>query len=215
MKTEFSLEPLLALAPHTDDAELGCGGALARLIEEGREVHIAVFSTAEESRPEGAPEGLLKEEFYRAMKTLDIPQEQLNVYDYPVRRLSYYRQEVLEELVKLRKKIQPKAVFAPAGTDLHQDHQVVFAEGLRAFKDMTFWGYELPWNHVEFAAQAFITLEQRHLDAKWNALQSYRSQLELKRPYFSQDFLMGLARVRGTQVRAEFAEAFQVVRICL
>ena len=47
-------EEFMILAPHTDDAELGCGGAIARLLEGGTRVHIAVFSTAEESLPKGA-----------------------------------------------------------------------------------------------------------------------------------------------------------------
>jgi LmbE family N-acetylglucosaminyl deacetylase len=37
---------ILVLAPHTDDAELGCGGTIARLLEEGKKVSVAVFSTA-------------------------------------------------------------------------------------------------------------------------------------------------------------------------
>ena len=76
-------------------------------------------------------------------------------------------------------------------------------------------GYELPWNHISFDAQAFVTLEERHLDAKWAALQAYTSQFELARPYFSRSFIEGLARVRGTQVKVEIAEAFEVMRIKL
>ena len=29
---------ILVLAPHTDDAEFGCGGAIAKFIKEGKEV---------------------------------------------------------------------------------------------------------------------------------------------------------------------------------
>ena len=39
------MKKVLVLAPHTDDGELGCGGTVARLLEEGCEVHFAVFST--------------------------------------------------------------------------------------------------------------------------------------------------------------------------
>ena len=37
---------VLVLAPHTDDGELGCGGTISRMVEEGREVYYAAFSTA-------------------------------------------------------------------------------------------------------------------------------------------------------------------------
>ena len=77
------------------------------------------------------------------MDMLGIPKEQLFVYDYQVRMLSYHRQEVLEELVKLRQQIKPDLVLVPSGSDLHQDHQVVHNEGLRHFKQVSIWGYEL------------------------------------------------------------------------
>jgi len=205
--------PLLVLAPHTDDAELGCGGAIARFLENGIEIHVVAFSTAEESLPDGAANGTLRREFRRAMAAMNVPADHLIVHGYPVRHLSYHRQEVLEALVLLRREIRPAAIFLPASSDLHQDHQVVHIEGLRAFKDITVWGYELPWNHVRFSANAFVTLERRHLEKKWSALQAYESQLELGRPYFSWEFVEGLAIVRGTQVQARYAEAFEVVRV--
>jgi len=204
---------VLILAPHTDDAELGCGGTIARLLEGGAEVSVAAFSTAEESLPAGSPACRARCEFTRAMGLLGVKEEGTLVYQYPVRRLSYHRQEVLEELVQLRRRLQPEAVLVPASTDVHQDHQVLHAESVRAFKDLTLWGYELPWNHISFSAQAFVVLDERHVESKWKALEAYESQLELQRSYFSRDFVFGLARVRGTQVRAAYAEAFEVMRV--
>jgi LmbE family N-acetylglucosaminyl deacetylase len=214
-QTAMLLKNVLVLAPHTDDAELGCGGTLARLIEEGSSVSVVAFSTAEASLPAGSKPGRLKAEFLDAMSSYGIPGEQLFVHDFPVRRLSSHRQEVLDELVKLRRIIKPDAVLLPSGADVHQDHQVVHAEGLRAFKEITIWGYELPWNHVTFPAQAFVRLEHRHLDAKWKALQRYTSQIELSRPYFTWEFVESLARVRGIQVKHPYAESFEVVRIAV
>jgi hypothetical protein len=51
------------------------------------------------------------------------------------------------------------------------------------------------------------------LQAKWEALQAYKSQFELGRPYFSREFIEGLARVRGVQVKSPYAEAFEVMRL--
>ncbi|HWG58383.1 MAG TPA: PIG-L deacetylase family protein [Candidatus Acidoferrales bacterium] len=207
------LERVLILAPHTDDAELGCGGAIARFVEAGMEVHIVAFSGCESSLPAGSDRDRLRREFLKATDVLGIPEQRKAVYSYPVRELTYHRQEVLEEMIKLRREFKPQIVFLPAGTDVHQDHQVVHQEGVRAFKEITVWGYELPWNHVTFSAQAFVKLEARHIDRKWQALQCYQSQLDLARSYFSLEFISGLARVRGTQIREQFAEAFEVIRI--
>lgn len=209
----FIAKKVLMLAPHTDDVELGCGGTIARLLEAGVDIYVAVFSTARASLPQGADPDMLRKEFKKAMDVLGISDERIFIYDYQVRKLNYSRQEVLEELVKLRRQIDPDMVFLPSGSDLHQDHEVLHAEGLRAFKDISVWGYELPWNHITFSAQAFITLEEKHLQAKWDALKVYESQIKKGRNYFTYDFIQGLAKVRGVQVRSEYAEAFEVMRI--
>ena len=44
---------ILVLAPHADDGELGCGGTLSRLIEEGSRITYMCFSMCEESIPLG------------------------------------------------------------------------------------------------------------------------------------------------------------------
>ncbi len=207
------LNRVLVLAPHTDDAELGCGGTLVRMLENGVEVHVAAFSTARASLPPGSDPDLLRKEFNAAMDLLEIPGQQRYIYDYQVRKLNYSRQEVLEELVKLKKEIQPEMVLLPSGSDLHQDHQVVYNEGLRAFKDITVWGYELPWNHITFSAQAFVTLTKSQIDKKWEILKLYESQVEKNRNYFTEEFIKGLAKVRGVQVKSEYAEAFEVIRV--
>jgi LmbE family N-acetylglucosaminyl deacetylase len=204
---------VLVLSAHTDDAELGCGGTIARLLARGAEVSVVAFSMAEETLPAGSPRDRLRCEFLKAMTVLGVKQQQALVHTYPVRRLSHYRQEVLEELVKLKRQLKPEVVFVTSSTDVHQDHQVLYGEAVRAFRDITVWGYELPWNHLTFSPQAFVELKREHLDRKWAALQEYESQIELRRSYFCKDFIHGLARVRGEQVKAEYAEAFEVIRV--
>jgi LmbE family N-acetylglucosaminyl deacetylase len=149
----------------------------------------------------------------KAMPVLGVAADHLFVYGFPVRKLSYHRQEVLEELVGLRRRIAPDLVFIPSEHDLHQDHQVVHAEGLRAFKDISVLGYELSWNHISFSAQAFVVLDKGHLERKWQALQCYRSQLGMGRLYMTRKYIEGIARVRGVQVKEEWAEAFEVLRL--
>lgn len=209
------MQRVLVLAPHTDDAEIGCGGTIARLVEEGVTVDVAVFSTAEDSLPEGAPRTLLRDEFNAAMDIMGIPAENRHVHNYRVRHLPAHRQEVLESLVDLRSRVEPDTVFIPSGDDLHQDHQVVYMEGIRAFRGASILGYELPRNHITFTTHAFSELEQRHMDLKWRALQCYESQFELSRTYFSREFIDSLARVRGGQIDREWAEAFQIYRMLL
>jgi LmbE family N-acetylglucosaminyl deacetylase len=203
---------VLCLSPHTDDAELGCGGTLARLAESGATIFAAVFSTCAESLPPGSPADRLKRECLAALPVLGVNPGQIAIYDFPVRRLADHRQEILEELVRLRREIDPDLVLLPAESDLHQDHVVVHAEGIRAFKERTVLGYELPWNHLTFAPTTLVRLERRHIERKWEACSAYRTQVELRRHYFAPAFVESLARVRGAQIKADWAEAFQAVR---
>ncbi len=207
------IKKVLVLAPHTDDAELGCGGTLARIQEEGIEIYVAAFSTARASVPEGSDPDILRKEFIASMEILGVPEEHYFIYDYQVRKLSYSRQEVLEEMVRLKQEIKPDLVFLPSGNDVHQDHQVVYNEGVRAFKENSILGYELPWNHFDFSTEAFVTLTKEQIDKKWEMMSVYESQLIQNRNYFTPEFIEGLARVRGVQVKEDFAEAFEVIRL--
>src|SRR5439155_987482 len=81
-----------------------------------------------------------------------------------------HRQDILELLVALWEGWHPDAVFQPSLNDIHQDHQVIAAESMRAFKRTTILGYEIPWNNFDFAYQAYVSLQQAHVDRKVAAL---------------------------------------------
>jgi N-acetylglucosamine malate deacetylase 1 len=200
----------LILAPHTDDGELGCGGTIARLIEEGTTVHYVAFSICEASVPDGFPGDILATEVRCATQVLGIGPENLTTYPYPVREFPRYRQEILDNLVILRRQLQPDLVLLPSADDVHQDHQVIYQEGIRAFKNTSVLGYELPWNNIQFHASGLVLLQAGHMQKKIEAMHQYKSQAH--RGYVSQEFIESLARIRGQQANSPYAEAFQVVR---
>ncbi|RMG61154.1 MAG: PIG-L family deacetylase, partial [Calditrichaeota bacterium] len=132
------------------------------------------------------------------------------IYRYPVRKFAHYRQDILEDLVKLNRELKPDLVLMPSNYDLHQDHYTVAMEGLRAFKFTSILGYEMPWNNITFTTSCFVVLEERHLQVKLDSIKCYRSQTARK--YADEEFIKGLARTRGVQVGADYAEAFDVKR---
>lgn len=204
---------ILILAPHTDDGELGLGATINKLTSAGKKVTYVAFSTAEESVPEGFPKDILKTEVRNATAVLGVKPENLIIYSYQVRKLNYVRQEILEDLIKIRKVNNFDLVFIPSLHDIHQDHTTIANEGLRAFKNTTILGYELIWNNLTFNTQCFVKLEKDNIDKKIEALKEYHSQG--KRDYLSDNFIRSLARSRGVQVGCEYAEAFEVVRLFL
>ena len=211
----MTISKAIFLAPHTDDAELGCGGTIAKLLSQQVDVRMVVFSVCNESLPRGVKIGTLRDEFFQSMDRMGIDNQHCDVFDYPVRRLAAYRQEVLEKLVSIRQLHQPDTVYLPAAEDVHQDHRVIHDEGMRAFPGTSIFGYELPWNQQQFRIGAFTRLTEGHLERKWSALSAYRTQIALERCYFSREFIWSLARVRGAQARCEFAEAFASYRLLM
>jgi len=203
----------LVLAPHTDDGEFGCGGTMARLVEEGAEVHYVAFSIATRSLPDGFAPDTLAREAREATGELGIAAENLTVHDFDVRTFPDHRQEILELLIELWNDWEPDVVFQPSLHDIHQDHQAIAAEGLRAFKRTTILGYEIPWNNLDFAYQAYIALEKRYLERKAAALARYASQQH--RRYADPEYVRSLARTPGINVNREYAEVFQVYRAVL
>ncbi len=206
-------QKVLVLSPHTDDAELGSGGTMTRFIEDGREVHLAIFSICEDSLPEGMPKDTLEKEAISAAKSTGIKNDNLRMFKNKVRSFPQIRQSILDSIIEMRDDICPDLVIMPSLNDHHQDHQVLANEALRAFKtSSSIISYELPWNHVDFHTQLFVKLKKEHIKAKHETLKVYKSQLEIGRKYFSKEFIYGLASVRGTQCNSNYAEAFEVVR---
>lgn len=199
---------ILVISPHTDDGELGCGGSIARFIEEGNEVEYVALSSAEKSVPKEYPPDTLKHEVKKATKILGIQDPIL--YEYEVREFPKYRQEILDTLIRLRNKIQPDIVFTPSRFDTHQDHTTTVEETLRAFKKCTILGYEQPWNNITFNTHAFVSLAEIHVQKKIDALACYETQKD--RAYLNPDFIRGLAITRGTQIEEKYAEAFEVIK---
>ncbi len=201
---------VLVLAPHTDDGEFGCGGTMARLIESGAEVTYAAFSTAAKSVPPDFPRDILAREVREATAVLGIDEAHLRIYDFAVRTFPTVRQEILEEMILLQQELDPDCVLMPALIDLHQDHKTVAEEGLRAFKRTTVMAYEIPWNNLNFSHQAYVRLEERHVEKKVQALACYKSQQH--RNYTREDYIRNVAFTRGIDVGCDYAEVFEVYR---
>jgi len=206
------LEKILILSPHTDDGEIGAGGTIARFIEEGKEIYYVAFSSCEASVPAGFPGDILKKECKKATGILDIKPENVILMDYEVRMFPLHRQGILDDMIALNKELGPDLILVPSSNDIHQDHQVIYAEALRAFKkNASIWGYEHPWNNLTFTTDIFVKLEERHIMKKIEAMKQYESQNF--RPYFDEKYIKALAYVRGAQVNYTFAEAFELIRL--
>lgn len=218
----------LFISPHTDDAELGAGGFIWHLAQK-QSVMILAFSTGDPSR------GATIEEFNEAARCLGampatplIPfGEKQHAIDrlelsthlnrhtgmlFPTRRFDQHRQTICDTLFRFYERLTPALVVCPATTALHQDHQVINQECRRIFRECTLLGFDLPWdNGPSFSADYFVTLDPEAIGAKLDALQAYVSQAG--RHYMDALVGRGLARARGAQIKTQYAEAFEVMRV--
>jgi LmbE family N-acetylglucosaminyl deacetylase len=198
---------ILVLSPHTDDCELGCGGSLVKWKEEGHNIFPAVFSLCEESIPEGFDSDATYQEFLMNIKHYGFVD--YFVYDFKVRNFPSDRQKILNIMVNLRITFEPNLVVGPSLYDTHQDHKTLAEEMQRAFR-CSIISYELPYTTLNFNPQYYVPLEKKHIEKKRELIENYKSQL-VKGKY-SPELMESVARMRGSQIDKEFAEAFEIIR---
>jgi len=198
---------VLAIAPHVDDVELGVGATIHSLSRNNTVYYVAL------SLPPLVKKEEFMNEFRNSVTHLGIESSRIILRDYDPRNLFDARSDILQLFFDLNKELKPDLVFIPNSKDIHQSHEVVYAEARRAFKYRTLLGYELPWNSMEFSMDVFVTVTKEDVDAKIDAINAYKTQKQ--RMFFSNDIVGDLARVRGKQIGAQYAECFELIRLIL
>jgi LmbE family N-acetylglucosaminyl deacetylase len=203
-------QKILILGPHTDDGEWGAGASIARWIRQGHQVWYSAFSAAEESVIAEFSPDVLRTEILSASAELGMSIENVRVFHHKVRYFPRDRQDILEEMIRLRREIEPTLVVLPSSYDTHQDHKVISEEGFRAFKRSSILGYEIPWNNRKIDLTYFQQVEEEDIARKVRAIAAYKSQV-FRNPHY-EEFIRSLAIQRGFQVGCRYAEAYEVIR---
>ncbi|MDQ3650571.1 MAG: PIG-L family deacetylase [Acidobacteriota bacterium] len=198
---------VIAIAPHIDDVELGAGATIHHLTKsKSNKVYYVGLSL-----PPLVDSNTFHEEFSESTQILGLDPERIILRNFNPRNLFDARSEILQLFYDLNKELKPDLVIIPNSQDIHQSHEVVFAEARRAFKYTTILGYELPWNSLDFSMDVFITVDREDVEAKVAAINAYRTQKN--RMFFANDIVGDLARVRGKQIGREYAECFELTRL--
>jgi LmbE family N-acetylglucosaminyl deacetylase len=193
---------ILVISPHTDDESLGCGGSIARWVEEGHEVECLALSTGR------AGKGATVDEFEAALRKLGV--KEWHYRFFPSCRFHEYRQDIIDYFFEGFVEFYD-LVLTPSTANVHQDHEVVTAEVIRAFRTCSILGYEMPWGDVRpFHPQLYVKLTLEHTAKKIAALECYESQEH--RAYMDYEMIVSQFNLRGMQVGADHAEAFEVIR---
>ncbi|MCK9246371.1 MAG: PIG-L family deacetylase [Anaerolineaceae bacterium] len=202
----FYGKSLLFMGAHPDDIELGCGALLADLVGQ-TDVFCMTFSDNKKN-PDLQN---LADEHYDSMHALGLKDHQIGLGSYETRRFPDYRQELLQEMLELRKKYQPEIVFVHTAKDIHQDHKTVTEEATRAFRGTTVLGYDVLRSSYGFFPHFLAEVSKRAVETKIAALAEYSTYAD--RYYFSPDIVRATAIRQGALAERPYAEGFDIIRI--
>lgn len=200
---------VVVISPHMDDEALGCGGILALARDP-----LVIFGC--ESRDRGI-------EVDQAAATLSYRYITLYGMECEARMLQLDRRELVERVERVLHEEMPKKVLIPSPS-YHQDHVVMFEAGLAATRPLSRQGYiaaivaayEYPgsaWGHNgrEIELNYYVDISSA-MDTKLAAVDCYRAS-QAGRAIADRDLVEGWARLRGSFIGAEYAEAFRLLRL--
>lgn len=194
------------LGAHPDDIELGCGALLAR-IAPMTDVRCVTFSNNQKNP-------LLTNlvpEHYASMAVLGVPKEKVTLLDFETRRFPDARQEILEAMIKIQREFQPDIVFVHTKADVHQDHNTMTAEALRAFRGRTVLGFDVIRSSYGFFPDFLVTVDEADVEKKIEALRQYETY---RSKYYFDDELTRATLVRNGAIgERRYAEGFDILRI--
>jgi LmbE family N-acetylglucosaminyl deacetylase len=231
----LSRQRLLVLAPHSDDESLGCAGLIAKIKDMGGEVYVMVLSVGN-LRHYGV-EGVVsaqirRDEFLEASNLLKLDGYDIVFQDDKTYlRLDTIPRRDLVNVIERESsvaidKINPTMIALPAPS-YNQDHAAVFYAGFTACRPAlpqykTFQqvviSYENPtlcWSSDRvFQPNLYVDISQ-YLDKKLEAIRCHRSQLKEPNHNYSLENIERLARLRGSEISVEAAEAFVCYRMVI
>jgi len=197
---------LLFLGAHPDDIELGCGALLAHVA--GTSDVLCVTLSDNRENPQLAD---LVEEHRRSMAILGVPDDRVVLRQFSTRNFPRDRQQILEVLYELNRRERPEIVFAHSRADMHQDHNVVTDEALRAFRGTTVLGYDVIRSSHGFFPNFLVEVAEADVERKIEALAAYRTYAD--RYYFRPEVTRATLVRNGALAERPFAEGFDILRI--
>lgn len=190
---------LLALGAHPDDIEIAAGGTLLTLDVDAPEVRYVVLTGTACRQAEA-----------RTAAAAFLPSADLSVelLDLPEGHLPAVWAEVKDALEAVARGWVPDLVLAPSADDAHQDHRTIGEIVRTVFRDSLYLAYEIPkWDGDLDRPSVYVPLSAAAIRHKVSLLnECFPSQAG--RDWWDDEVFCGLARLRGMECRAPYAEAF-------
>jgi LmbE family N-acetylglucosaminyl deacetylase len=205
------IERLLCLGAHGDDIEIGCGGAVRRILARNPRVAVDwVVFAADEMREAEARASAGKFLAGAGAARVEIHRFRESFFPYEGDRIKVRFEE-------LKGRLSPDLILTHQRNDLHQDHRIVSELTWNTFRNHMILEYEIPkWDGDVGAPNFFVHLDEADCKFKVETiLQSFASQRG--KHWFREDLFRALMRIRGMESNAPsgLAEAFYARKICV
>jgi len=197
---------VLFLGAHPDDIELGCG-ALVHQIAPQTEI-LCVTLSDNQKNPDLKK---VKNEHFESMKVLGVGEEKILLGPFSTRVFPDSRQDILEYFLKLRKDFKPDLIFTHSKQDVHQDHNTMTDEALRAFRGITVLGFDVVRSSYGFFPSFLVEVTEEDVNKKIEALSEYETYKD--RYYFNSELTRSIMVRHGALAECPFAEGFDILRI--
>ncbi len=225
--------PVLAVFAHPDDADIGCGGTLAKFADAGREVHLVILTNGDRGSGDGTVDradlaATRRQETLASADVLGLASATvLDTHDGELANTPEIRAQVVRRIRELRPgtlvSCDPTAVFFEDKYYNHADHRMAGWIALDSvfpgsgnphfFADQLASGLEawpvydvwLAWSQEPNHREDITGFLPRKIEA----LSRHVSQVEGNQLGFFEDWLEEEAVDEGTKAGVEHAESFR------
>ena len=215
---------VLVIAPHPDDEVLGCGGTIAKRVEEGHSVYVCVVTKGceplfhEEYVEQGRSECREADKYLGVKETIFL--------DFPAAMLEEVsRYKLNGALLQVVQKVKPDEVYIPHRGDMQIDHKMVVdaamvalrpkyeraVKRIYAYETLSETGWDIPNTVNEFIPTVYEDISET-IDKKLIAMNIFKSQLADFPAVRSLGAIEALAKYRGATIGAMAAESFTLIR---
>jgi len=196
---------VLAFGAHPDDLEVGAGGLLARLSNEGADVTMAVVSVPTISQQRTA-EARAGAEIIGADLFILFEEKPCRVEDIPMH-------ELVRRFDQLIGDIRPDLVITHSAHDLHWDHGLVNRATVSALRRtpcdlLAFMSSPEMNSQARSLGQCFADISTT-IDTKIQAISAHTSQVAKMDLESTRDLARAMGRISGVQ----YAEAYEALRV--
>jgi LmbE family N-acetylglucosaminyl deacetylase len=203
---------VLAIGAHFDDAEIGCGGALAKHRAQGDRVIIQVITHSEYTNHDGTQfrgDGVAYSEGKKAAEMLDC---ELICNNYETKQVQF-NYKLIEDINRVIDNNDIDLIYTHWDHDVHQDHQAIGKATLSAGRKVNrilMYQSNLYMNTKMFLANYFVDISE-FIDIKQKSILAHSTEVSKFGKQWI-DFWINETVNNGRKCNVKYAEAFQLVK---